>query len=218
MNSASGTTFVKAYYRPIEAAIRWSGLWEREQEILSGLEDRDLPEGDEFSNLPILRLNAERILDALVHKELPAVTANLLSHRPQLTIRHVDLKTWMTQYYPEERPAFLFNSVSTAASHSDTIVRIGRQDTGTALDQQSASEAAQPRAQLSARADTTYLHIIGALLELLLSRNDSGGSPRLRTQESIIATLVDTHGHRLGIAQRTLEKKFAEARRRISSG
>src|SRR5574338_1074999 len=62
---------VRTYYRPIEAAIRWCGLLRFEKRILSALAGRPLPDEDEFRRWPTLRLNAERILDARAHDELP---------------------------------------------------------------------------------------------------------------------------------------------------
>ena len=55
---------------------------------------------------------AERIFDALTHGELPGGKAGIVldSQRPalddELTVRHVDLKAWMSQFYPGDRPGF----------------------------------------------------------------------------------------------------------------
>ena len=111
----------KTYYRPIEATIRWCGLLRFELHILKALGQRALPEVREFPRWPLLRLNAERIFDALTHGELPCGKAGLVqaSQRPSLddpdlTVRHVDLKVWMSHYYPSERPSFLFDDIERA--------------------------------------------------------------------------------------------------------
>ena len=57
-------------YRPIEAAIRLSGLTRHEPYILQVLNGRRLPEPGEFLQWPTLRRNAERIYDGILNKEL----------------------------------------------------------------------------------------------------------------------------------------------------
>lgn len=111
----------KTHYRPIEAAIRWSGLVRFEQRILDALEHRALPDAHEFPRWPMLRLHAERIFDALVHGELPFGKAGIVRPAqrpslddPELTVRHVDLKAWMARYYPGEKPEFLFDGIERA--------------------------------------------------------------------------------------------------------
>ena len=119
MPKSSSIAFgAKTYYRPIEAAIRWCGLLRFEQRILATLGQRAIPETGEFPRWPLLRLYAERIFDGLAHGELPAGKACIVldSERPALnelalTVRHVDLKAWMSQFYPGERPGFLFDDI-----------------------------------------------------------------------------------------------------------
>src|SRR5690606_36431059 len=107
----------KVFYRPIEAAIRWSGLTRFESRILKTLSDKALPGHHDFPRWPMLRLNTERIFDALVNGELPYGKAGItcedpsLLDDPGLTVRHVDLKAWMVRFYPDQRPAFLFDDI-----------------------------------------------------------------------------------------------------------
>ena len=69
----------------------------------------------DFPGWTELRLCTERIYDAIFNGELPygcnGITQNdkALWDSPDLTIRHVDLKRWMRDQYPEQRPAFLFS-------------------------------------------------------------------------------------------------------------
>ena len=88
----------KICYRPIEAAIRWSGLLRFERRILATLGRRPLPEATEFPRWPLLRLNTERVFDALAHGEMPygkeglvRDTQGLELDDPSLTVRHVAL-------------------------------------------------------------------------------------------------------------------------------
>ena len=111
----------RTYYRPIEASIRWCGLLRFEKRILSALAGRPLPDEGEFPRWPTLRLNAERILDALTHDELPRRIAGradapqtIALDDPALVVRHVDLRVWMARYYPGEKPAFLFDEIERA--------------------------------------------------------------------------------------------------------
>lgn len=119
---------VRTFYRPIEAAIRWCGLLRFEARVLKVMGARPVPHPQEFRRWPLLRLHTERIFDALVHLELPYGKAGIVrrSHRPalddpDLTVRHVDLKTWMSRYYPAEKPAFLFDDVERAIHPAVTI-------------------------------------------------------------------------------------------------
>lgn len=77
-------------------------------------------------------------------------------------------------------------------------------------------EASAPT--LSERSETTYLHIVGALLRLLLGQSPSGQPySSFRSEDAIMSTLIATHGHRLGISERTLQAKFAAAKRTLGS-
>jgi hypothetical protein len=242
---------LKVHYRPIEAAIRWSGVLEHEHQILSALGTRTLPAQDEFPTWPTLRLNTERIYDGIINQELPWAVDGRAAHgeprieRVDLTVRHIDLRTWMLRYYPEQRPAFLFADVerrtdqeTTAAMDVLQLLLLERDSLRTKVDHRERERAdlrlkshAPPREQIvpshaqqqsnqtmSARAETTYLHIIGAMLEVMLGHAPSGQPySRFKTQESIVSVMLAQHGRRLGISERTLHAKFAAAKRQLSS-
>lgn len=71
---------------------------------------------------------------------------------------------------------------------------------------------------LSERSETTYLHIVAALLRLLLGQSPSGQPySSFRSEDAIMSALIATHGHRLGISERTLQAKFAAAKRALGS-
>ena len=242
-HSPPASLLSKVTYRPIEAAIRWSGLTQSEAHILEALNGRRLPEADEFPLWPKLRLNAERIYDGIVNRELRvavngvAVTNGANIDDPDFTVRHLDLKAWMSRFYPQERPPFLFSRLerhthpfmSLEAAQGlflerDALrLRIGQREQEverlrTQLRATNARVALRPEADnaLSARGETAYLNIIGALVDLLLGLSPSGQPySSFRTQEAIITALVATHPGRLGLAERTLEGKFAAARRAL---
>lgn len=74
------------------------------------------------------------------------------------------------------------------------------------------SDAQGASAPLHPRAETTYLTIIGALLELV--RTPRAGRD---SDAAVIRELIDNYGDKPGISKTTLEAKFAEARRRLHS-
>jgi hypothetical protein len=226
----------KVYYRPIEAAIRWCGLEEHEQSISQRMRGRVLPEPGEFPEWPALRLNTERIIDAMANRELPfgidgvTIQGGFRLDHPNLTIRHVDLRTWMMRYYPQERPRFLFapaelttpsdigevhaalrerDELRTALTLRDEEMKQLRQKMSPRPDRNEQSAVAR-ETPLTARAESTYLHIIGVMLKLTLAEN------LFATQESLVHAMVDQFGKELmGITERTLHAKFAAANRKI---
>ncbi|EMY8159292.1 hypothetical protein [Pseudomonas monteilii] len=236
----------KTYYRPIEAAIRWAGLLRYAQEILPAVSSpRDPPETLDCPRWDVLRLCIERIYDAIVNGELPygrdGITLNdealLDSH--ELTIRHLDLKRWMRTHYPEHRPSFLFSRIERIAHPVITLeagqamlverraIKAELEHCRRELQELKASheellkksEAGPTCSQcsLSDRSETTYLHIIGSMLELMLSHSPAGTPySSFKTQEAIVSAMVAHRGGAMGITERTLNGKFASARRKLS--
>ncbi|MFM9914230.1 MAG: hypothetical protein ACKVOX_00370 [Rhizobacter sp.] len=72
-----------------------------------------------------------------------------------------------------------------------------------------AKEVSEP---LAPRSETTYLTIIGALLELV--RNPRPGRD---SDAAVIREMIDNYSDKPGISKTTLEAKFADARRRLNS-
>lgn len=73
--------------------------------------------------------------------------------------------------------------------------------------------------KLASRAETTYRNIIGALLHLILGQTPSGKPHSLfKDQSAVIEALLATHQDKPGISQRTLEAKFAAAKRSLDAG
>ncbi len=200
----------------------------------------------DFPGWTELRLCTERIYDAIFNGELPygcnGITQNdkALWDSPDLTIRHVDLKRWMRDQYPEHRPAFLFSRRERIAHPIITL------ETGQAmLVERKAlkAELKQCRRQLEMlqkqhhvlsnqievtpacnkysitnRAESTYQHIIGGMLDLMLGQSPAGTPYScFKTQEAIVSALIAHHDGVMGITERTLNGKFAQARRRMRS-
>ncbi|MFP4684242.1 MAG: hypothetical protein ACLFMW_11360, partial [Ectothiorhodospira sp.] len=69
---------------------------------------------------------------------------------------------------------------------------------------------------LGERAETTYLNIIGALMELLLTGpGDHSPAPRFRRQADVIKALLARHEGKPGLSQRTLQAKLAAANQQL---
>lgn len=195
----------KVHYRPIEAAIRWTRLWKQEREILEVLQDRSIPNPDDFPQWPALRLNAERIYDGLRNGDLPygvnghQAAPDTSLEDPDLTIRHVHLREWMQRYYPDQRPRFLFGALERriypAISIDDVRALAFECDSLKSLLAERDAEIGALRVELRAllrnidkvprhhssveplsrRSETVYLHIIGGQLELLLGKDAPNG-------------------------------------------
>lgn len=235
----------KVFYRPIEAAIRWSELTRFESRILETIGDRGIPSPGDFPRWPMLHLNTERIFDGLRNGELPYGEAGItrddpsLIDSPGLTVRHVDLKAWMSWFYPDQKPAFLFDALerqlhpaigiesvqALLADREALKVRLAEREQSfdtlhrehQRLRKTAASESAAGR-DVAPRSETTYLNIIGGLLTLLLGKSP-GGKPysSFETTEAVISALLAHHEGRPGISERTLWAKLAAARRHLDS-
>lgn len=246
-NTKSCNALQKPFYRPVEAAIRWCGLIAHESQILSQLDQSDLiPKTGQFPQWPCLQANTEKILDAILHNDIPhgrdGKTVDTSDHvaRPRITVRHNDLKEWMSKYYPDQKPPFLFDETERAthsAINADSF-RALQADRDAAR-----AELAKARAWAEAivaerdallgereslramvdrmaipgdRAESTYLNIIGGLLGLMLGQKDNGDPlSSYRSQAEIITDLVDRFPTAYGISKSNLESKFADANRAI---
>lgn len=236
----------KIYYRPIEAAIRWVGLLRYKDDILDSIEGPwHFSKKPDCPRLYELRLCTDRLYDAILNGDLPygrqGITTNdpSLLESPELTIRHLDLKCWMQHHYPTQRPSFLFSQterkihpmitfeagqamlVEREALRSEVCqYRVKLQDLQEQQDGLLKQAEATPSCAdcpISDRAETTFLHIIGSMLTLMLGKSPGGSAySSFRTQDAIISALVVHFGHAMGITERTLQSKFAQAKRRLS--
>lgn len=237
----------KVFYRPIEPAIRWAGLLRYLPMILATIASpRVLPRSLNCPRWNECRLHSERIYDGILNGELPygknGITLNdpNLLNSLDLTVRHVDLKRWMRTHYPEHRPGFLFSRGERMAHPFITMetgqaILVERLALQAALEQarremrelqeqhdtllkQSSVLLASKQCEISERAETTYLNIIGGMLTLMLSQSPSGVPySSFKTQEALVSALVAHYGGTMGITERTLNGKFANAKRYVRS-
>ena len=245
-NAKSCSALEKPYYKPIEAALRWCNLISHEIEILRGTGNELFPGIGVFPQWPCLRANAEKIYDAILNGALPhGRDGRTVIHgdhvaKERLTIRHTDLREWMTKHYPDQKPAFLFDEVERnthAAYNADTFRALQADRDALKVRIEKAADICQnmnqeldtikgERDSLRAmvekigtpreRSETTYLNIIGGMLALMLGKAPSGKPLySFENQSSIISALLVYHDGKPGIAVRTLEEKFAAAKRSL---
>lgn len=238
----------RPFYRPVEAAIRWCNLIQHEGAILQSLGEDHIPKTGQFPQWPCLQANTEKILDAILHGEIPhgrdgkSVPAGEHVARPRLTVRHTDLREWMAKYHPGSKPAFLFDEIERSAhaainAESFRALQADRDAARIELEQarkwgntiaaerdallgerDSLRAMVDKMAVPGERAETTYLNIVGAMLELMLGKSDAGRAHSIFTsQAAIIDALTGHNPNKDGISKTTLEAKFAEARRRLNS-
>lgn len=116
-DSKSCSAGTKLHYRPIDAALRWCNLIEHEVKILTATGEAQFPPLGAFPQWPCLRSNVEKIVDAIENGDLAhgrdGKTVAQGDHvaTARRTIRHSDLKNWMTQHYPDQKPKFLFDDI-----------------------------------------------------------------------------------------------------------
>jgi hypothetical protein len=155
-------------------------------------------------------------------------------------VKGLDLKEWAKKIAPSERPEFLFDDTERAthptfktedinalqasliASKSrldlKNIDLLAAQDERNRLAAENLAMAAviEKMSAPGARAETTYLNIIGGLLELMLGESPAGISHSVfKNQSAIISAMLAYHGDKPGIGGSTLDAKFAEANRSI---
>lgn len=235
----------KVFYRPIDAAIRWCNLMSYQTQILEVAWQSHNTLKTAFPQWPCLHANTELIFDAMQHGELPygclgiPVAFGTVVDCFQITIRHTDLKLWMSRFHPEQKPAFLFENLSDQreisistylalqADRDALQLRVKNIETvhqqllneleAIGLEKEKIHQLLKSNSKISDRSETAYLHIIGAMVSLLLGHSPSGKPHSVfRSQAAIVDALTAHHKNLSGISKRTLDEKFAAAKRTLS--
>ncbi|WKW30670.1 hypothetical protein KIH13_17415 [Pseudomonas viridiflava] len=235
----------KIFYRPIEVAVRWCGLEECESQILREASSSVYqPEKHAVPACIQEKLDIlwDAILHGeLIYGYYGITTASGACIDPSLTtIRHVDLKSWFIKFYPLEKPNFLFstqernhphnsdidlvntlttenNALKTLYKHAkDRSEKLELEVQALRRDNTKLTNLVHQNKKPKARNERAYLQLIGTLVNLFLSKTPSGKPYSLFTsQASIISALMAHNRNKVGFSQRTLEEKFAAARRSI---
>jgi len=162
--------------------------------------------------------------------------------KARLTVRHSDLREWMAKHYPDQKPAFLFDEIERKthvifnadvflALQADRDAARAELEKAMAWAGDAEREMEEMRKELVSlrareekmnapgeRAEMTYLNIIGAMLALMLGKSPAGKPQSVfDSQAAIIAALLGHHEGKHGISARTLEDKFAAAKRSLTA-
>lgn len=237
--------FSKTYYTPIEAAIRWSNLMDHEKEILMAASHCPEKLSCLFPQWPSLGACTERIYEAINWHELPAgclgqpIALDVNIDRSLLTVRHIDLYRWTIVNHPNEKPSFLFEQsgehrfdaslgtvlklqvdrdVAERELHSirKQLHQLSEEFELMEVKCERLTKQLESRQPDSEQGQIVPNRIIGGLLDLVLGQS-SDGKPysRFRTQAAIVDTLISRHPGVYGLSKRTLDRKFAEAKRSL---
>ncbi|MEN4946437.1 hypothetical protein [Pseudomonas proteolytica] len=236
----------KLFYRPIEAAIRWCDLNTHEVKILEAAWDSPERIINAFPQWPCLRASLEKILDAVRNQELRygALGVTVASGTPVepnlLTIRHSDLKRWILQYHPDQRPSFLFSPTATGQEtihYSTYLILQADRDAlqvqlkateakhqaligelnAAGLDHKNIRTLAENKLLLSDQSKATLLNIIGALVEIMLGTSKAGRRHSIfDNQASIVDSITAYYEGVKGLSKRSLDEKFAASRRSLA--
>ena len=201
----SGTDEIAILFRVFsipQAAALWCGVSEEDlSEVVSEakpLLDGTTPSG--VFKLDALQGFEERsraINDAMSWGRLSFIDENGVGGKTILGIkppkRHVlgkDLRDWIEESFPNERPAFLFPDTKT---HQNQAIEI------------------------SSRSETCYQHIIAALLEFINGQTPGvGPHPDFKNNTHLISTLSKQYEGYYGMSESNLSRKLPEATRTLA--
>lgn len=240
------SSLIKLSYHPIDAAVRWCDLLEHEAQILQAARHSPARLAQFFRQWPTLWARTETLFDAVRNGELQYGCLGMPVRNcapideALLTIRHNDLKRWMTLYHPDQRPAFLFGSANqpqeTISIQSYLVLQADRDALrlqlkhiteahqqvlealkAAGLEPDTLGATSRLQGRLSERGELTYQHIIGGLIQLLLGHSPAGKPYSVfDSQAAVVSALIAHFGGIVGMTKRTLDQKFASGRRSLS--
>lgn len=237
--------YAKLFYRPVDAALRWCNLTTYEREIIEVAQHCPSRLKTNFPQWPCLHVNTEKILDAIQHGELaygcfgvPVAIGTPVNY-DHITVRHTDLKCWMSRYYPDQRPEFLFgeplhqkNGISIEtylelqadrealqvklkaleAAHEQLLSDLE----AIGLERKNIHHLLKTNHKVSDRSEAVYLNIIGSMVNLFLDKSPSGKPLSVfQSQAAIVDALTAHYKNVPGITKRTLDEKFAAGKRSL---
>lgn len=246
-NPKSCSSLEKAYYTPVEAALRWCNLIDHEVMILTAVGENLLPSTRDFPQWPCLRHNVEKIVDAIRNHDIPygrdgkTVQPGEQVAKHRLTVRHSDLRAWMAENYPNQKPDFLFDEMEkqihsgvtldayqtlltendrlkTRLNNAEDIYRQQKKEISALQGENDSLKKMVDSGigTMDTRSERSYLNVIGGLLQLILGDSPSGQRHSIfESQGAIISAMLAYHEGKYGISGTNLEKKFAEANRSI---
>lgn len=236
----------KPFYYLVEAAIKWCQLHDHEHQILRSHYHSSRSLSTAFPHWPHLSQNMEKLIDAITNDDLAygelgvSVTPGTRVPQDLITIRHNDLKAWMTRFFPAEKPPFLFDVLERSVHQAISIeafqvlkaelltLRIQLVEAESQLAQHDKINSAviaerdklrmmlEEQSPLGERGTCAYESVIGAMLQVIFGQTPTGKSYSVfENQESLVTAIVAHCGHLRGISKRSLDSKFAAGRRRV---
>lgn len=233
------------YPVPVAAAL-WCGIPANEVEEHLRASTEVLPGIYRHPYIPCLEPRCRAMHDAILNGALDASRENGTVTRDHIAParRHVsreNLKNWIAKAFPGDRPAFLFDEIERkthSAINADSFRALqADRDAARAELEKAKAWATDTLNEMNAmrgerdslraivdkmsapdgRAETTYLNIIGGLLALMLGKSPAGKPQSVyESQAAIISALLGHYEGKPGIASRTLEEKFAAAKKSLN--
>ncbi|PMV22655.1 protein kinase [Pseudomonas sp. FW305-3-2-15-A-LB2] len=148
----------------------------------------------------------------------------------------------MKHYYPDQKPSFLFDemersthtAISIGAFHVLQAERdalqiqvnklnalhqtLHEQFVAAVAERDSLLQRVDEESPLNERSQRGYECVLGAVLQVIFSRSPAGKRYSVfDSQDSLVSTIVAHSGELFGISKRSLDTKFAAARRRLKA-
>lgn len=227
------------------AAALWCGIPIAEVEENLALCKETARDVFQHPYIPCLEPRCRAIHDAIEKGSLPCSRENgkVVEEHVARERRHVSrqhLKDWIASQFPSDKPSFLFDEIE-RSTHSaldleayqalkaecdglrarldkaaEEYRKLRAERDGLLAQKSQPTDQSSPPKPLAARAETSYLNIIGAMAELFLAKTPSGKPHSVFTSRgAVIDALVASYGNRDGISKRGLEDKFAAGRRSL---
>lgn len=244
-NPKSCNVLEKSFYTPLEAVIRWCGLFEQEEYILSIMGDDWLPKVNQFPQWPCLRNNVGKIQDAIRNGDLDhgrdGITVSDHVAPSRLTVRHSDIKEWMAKYFPDQKPAFLFDEIERSthsAINAETFMIVqadrdalkARLDIGDSKYQVLQKENSLLQKKVNnltsklesagripgVRSESSYQKLVAVLLKCIVGEIPGfKKSPSFESEAKLIEIISDNYGEHEGLSQSTLTHKIPKCKRSL---
>lgn len=157
------------------------------------------------------------------------------------TVLLKDFKEWLIEFYPNEKPKLIFDDIERNIHAAITVeayqalkadrdhlqLRINKaeeiyKDLKKKLDSLEVENSSlkdmvgNDVSSINSRAETTYLNIIGGLLDIMLGTSPSGKKLSVyENQSKVISALLSHHEGKPGISARTLDQKFSAANKSL---
>lgn len=236
--------YFTVYPVPVAAAL-WCGIASAEVDENLAMCTQSARGIYKHPYIPCLEPRCRAIHDAIEKDLLPCsrengkvVQEHVANERRHVSRQH--LKDWIAVQFPSDKPSFLFDDIE-RNTHSainadayrslqadrdalrarlekaaDEYRKLRAERDGLLAENKLRTEQIQNPKDPGPRAETTYLNIIGAMVELFLMKTPAGKAHSVFTSRaSVIDQLVASFGDKPGISKRGLEEKFADARKSL---